>query len=673
MNKYKYSRLSESQLRLLVLQPGQHSEPIHVRLFEQTFDPPDDVPEYEALSYVWGGEDNPDSVFVASVQDCRLSPSTEQPSGLRTSDLADPPSGRLSIRQNLASALRQLRQPEEPRILWCDSICINQDDIEEKGEQVQCMDDVFRHARRVVAWLGPEADDSTLAVETMTEAAAQITVDFSRYTIQPAPDADARYSDWPRLPFSIRQWRAIWRLISRPWFRRLWIWQEIILANASAIMVCGASEISWDAFKRSICCMISSISAGIDEMDESENTGFMKHTEMVFALISLPSRSFSLNILDHTLRCECALDHDRDYALLGLFFTDLHIQPNYLLGPEDAFKDFALRLEKRYRTLNFLGLCESAKRPSWVPDLARLAQNPAGFQSGWASGPSDPQMKTLDAGTVQVHGVQCGAVRDNTRPVVPLDVSDSALRKIAVDISKSILGRDPSIWDETRLRMLTDALMGGLCAEFVASEPGMSGFPSLASAAALLRSLASGTNDDLQAAASDDDASRLVVNLREMLRGRSVITADDGSFVLGPGSARPGDLIWVVLGSHSPLVLRRADEPGTKYKYTVVGACYYKPYMNVEALLGDLPAGWRFTFERAQYAPLYVHEDGTKTMEDPRLRDVALPPGWKATTDEETGGPTWTREDGRWTHCDPRLNAGELEKRGVALEDVLLV
>ncbi|KAL8366068.1 hypothetical protein RB595_004717 [Gaeumannomyces hyphopodioides] len=88
--------------------------------------------EYEALSYVWGSPDD----CLPVIMDGSFS---------------------LSITKNLHSALQHLRSEKKPRTIWADAICINQ--------QVRLMGDLYRNAGRVVAWLGPEADDSTLALE----------------------------------------------------------------------------------------------------------------------------------------------------------------------------------------------------------------------------------------------------------------------------------------------------------------------------------------------------------------------------------------------------------------------------------------------------------------------------------------------------------------------------
>ena len=68
--------------------------------------------------------------------------------------------GEFAIAVNLHDALVRLRDEDEDRILWIDAICINQDDKQECGHQVQQMASIYENARQVIIWLG-EATNST--------------------------------------------------------------------------------------------------------------------------------------------------------------------------------------------------------------------------------------------------------------------------------------------------------------------------------------------------------------------------------------------------------------------------------------------------------------------------------------------------------------------------------
>jgi hypothetical protein len=55
----------------------------------------------------------------------------------------------IQITRNLAIALPYLRNEDETRILWIDAICVNQQDLKERSQQVQRMADIYGESIRV--------------------------------------------------------------------------------------------------------------------------------------------------------------------------------------------------------------------------------------------------------------------------------------------------------------------------------------------------------------------------------------------------------------------------------------------------------------------------------------------------------------------------------------------
>jgi hypothetical protein len=84
--------------------------------------------KYIALSYTWG------------------SPSDRS--------LLEVNGRKLYVPTNLYQALQQLQVEECQDSLWADSICINQEDKDEKAALVPKMDKIYAEASRVIAWLG---------------------------------------------------------------------------------------------------------------------------------------------------------------------------------------------------------------------------------------------------------------------------------------------------------------------------------------------------------------------------------------------------------------------------------------------------------------------------------------------------------------------------------------
>lgn len=157
-----------------------------------------DAPQYEALSYCWGK-----SVDTACIQ----------VNG----------TGR-SVSTSMASALRHLRQTHQQRHLWVDGICINQDDHNERSAQVGLMKRIYQQAAQVTVWLGGPGDDSAAVFELMDQlaiAAAQSVESGDRRHMYRADMADKR-----PVPTG-KTWMPLFRLLSRPYFGRVWVIQEV--------------------------------------------------------------------------------------------------------------------------------------------------------------------------------------------------------------------------------------------------------------------------------------------------------------------------------------------------------------------------------------------------------------------------------------------------------------
>ncbi|KAK4238448.1 heterokaryon incompatibility protein-domain-containing protein [Achaetomium macrosporum] len=184
------------KIRLLIVSPGVGEEVIRCTLHVASFENPE---SYEALSYEWG-EPGPTRIILVN-------------------------GSAFNVGENLFQALRHLRLPDTDRVLWIDAICINQSDLQERNHQVQQMATVYRRAYQVVAWVGLETEESREAFEFLQAA----------FVFSPSN----RKSLADHLG-----WQAVSKLCQRPYWRRVWIVQEICLARR-LVVKCGASQIPW--------------------------------------------------------------------------------------------------------------------------------------------------------------------------------------------------------------------------------------------------------------------------------------------------------------------------------------------------------------------------------------------------------------------------------------------
>jgi hypothetical protein len=215
--------LDRPGLRLLRLLKGKGGL-VECELFQAWIDGNEDEQmPYEALSYTWGG------VLISEF--IRIDGKTHAVTG------------------NLFSALRHLRYLDEDRILWIDALCIDQDNLQERGHQVALMGDIYSRAERVLIWLGPGTNNTDLLLGCLKQLEIESTSDWT-----------FRDSRWRESWFSLqvgmmsqhcdiakRHLAGLELLLERNWFKRVWILQEV--ANAKrATVYSGTKSVSARVF-----------------------------------------------------------------------------------------------------------------------------------------------------------------------------------------------------------------------------------------------------------------------------------------------------------------------------------------------------------------------------------------------------------------------------------------
>jgi hypothetical protein len=121
-----------------------------------------------------------------------------------------------------------------------DAICVNQNDIDERNNQVPLMGTLYSGAEKVIIWLG-EADKTTDELVHVIQE-----TDFSA---SPAKDTDD-YED-SSLQYRIKITRMMFLVVIvglRPWWGRVWTVQECVLARSDPIFRCGFHIFSWQGF-----------------------------------------------------------------------------------------------------------------------------------------------------------------------------------------------------------------------------------------------------------------------------------------------------------------------------------------------------------------------------------------------------------------------------------------
>lgn len=157
---YEYRPLDRDKksIRLMSLHPAEDVEAeLCCDILEARCDS-DDSPDYEAISYVWEGQvPNEDQYIIC--KDDKTNPK------------------KLLITRNSATVLRHLRKNDDLRVLWMDSICIDQSSTQDRNHQVLLMGDIYTHALRVLIWLGEDKSLKAGPTFRLLERIAQVYVD----------------------------------------------------------------------------------------------------------------------------------------------------------------------------------------------------------------------------------------------------------------------------------------------------------------------------------------------------------------------------------------------------------------------------------------------------------------------------------------------------------------
>jgi hypothetical protein len=193
---------SASSIRVLEVLPGNPNQHIACTLHHTTIDANDYA--YNALSYTWG------DATKTRVIECN--------------------GARAVISQNLHSALSRLRDRRAPLLLWVDAICIDQRlepmSLREREKQVRMMDKIYSQAQKVYVGLGDAGGEMERLIPFLSTFDA-IPNDF--YSEPNTIMGILAEFDLPKVEDPA--WAEYAQFMTRPWFSRVWIMLEFILAR----------------------------------------------------------------------------------------------------------------------------------------------------------------------------------------------------------------------------------------------------------------------------------------------------------------------------------------------------------------------------------------------------------------------------------------------------------
>ncbi|KAH8590536.1 heterokaryon incompatibility protein-domain-containing protein [Bisporella sp. PMI_857] len=590
-----YGKLDrESQdIRLLILQPGSWEDPVCCELIQSSLK--GSPPKFEALSYCWGDMTDSRSINLIHKR-------AEAFSRVKGPDRTQA----FTITSNLYDALKHLRYEKQSRTLWVDLICINQSDLQERGNQVDMMGEIYAFAELAHVWLG-NSDDSSQRAMALVRG-----VSGNEFPWQ------AQYGGKVFGEVYFRVAEDLSRLYSFPWFGRVWVVQEV-WKSQKAIVSCGRDSVPWECVIQANAWMMEPHGGGFPgfrlytlpsiwtQLAAIRNTrvdqgssDFARGSagEVPFLeLLELILEAISLNATDA---------RDKVYALLGMCkemqtggSNTLALRSDYTKTASNVFADFTRWWVMEHKSLTILSAVHASSPRAWqergcIASSASRSVLPPPNHPTWAiwhegdgkwakrtlgmSGKykaSGNRLAELDPSGVagpqlKLAGLQIGLV-SSIHPYPFYSIESGELQEaykwlfdpagVAGTWNYGPTMQDLEKAEDTRHKEKV------LCVDHFISHWGKE--PDI-------------NNRDNNWLQETETASWIESSFP--CHGECFFKSSDGSFGLCPPMTKPGDVIVILFGASVPFILRGrgnlSRQPNTHIEYELIGECYVEKYMH---------------------------------------------------------------------------------------------
>lgn len=538
--------------------------------------------EFEALSYTWG--------------------STENNTEIHLGDHAAP------VTRNLFEALQALRFQDKPRVVWIDALCISQTDLEERANQVNIMRHIYQKAQNVIVWLGPAADNSHLALDLVAKLSniREQRHKFCNYGV-----ILREHLPGLGLPdFLEPDWAALNSLLSRSWFNRVWVIQEVAVSR-NCIVRCGDREISWFVMANAARTIHEAQLMVVFNEGYKHVCRLQAFQEVIAAGKELPL----VTLLLSNQACLATDARDKIFAMLGMASDviqpgraeGLPVSPNYRKAAAEVFTESAKSCIDYFDALDILAATvwepEELKAPSWVPDWTKslhcaplmVRENTAEYRASRGCG---ARCKYSENGQIlHIFGIIFNRVAEVGSPLIEpgsgQNIDDVNIQSEWATIAeklKSYPGKDGV--DEAYFRTLianTDNLARKANDDYGSAF--LSWYRWLYRAQGLeipeyLR------EQQLNQTEEDTRATFFHTAVMRVCYGRRYFLTTGGYMGIGPTAMKVGDVVCVARGASVPLILRERrtfvgdgviQAFNAHYERRLVGEAYVHGIMDGEA------------------------------------------------------------------------------------------
>ena len=516
---------------------------------------------------------------------------------------------RLGVTRNLRKALQNLRHTTETRVFWIDAICIDQKNIEERNSQVRLMREVYQKASEVVVWLGADKKDSAVGASMLPNIHAAA---LQGKLFQGPGSLEMRLEQAGLPGFDAPAWISLAEFYRRSWFMRIWVVQELALANTATVR-CGGRYISWACFAPAAGCLRVAAEKRYWDARYRFDSNRFAYMDVCHTQFEKGTPIRLLDVLSATRGHFSTDPRDKVFAVLGLASDTqaLFLDADYSKSTSEVYSALMMAMIADRGCLEILSHKEDPwftgikGLPSWVVDWsvhprAQPLQMSPFYGHYRAAGDSQARIRrtTEDPNTLKIAGFRIDKVKECGYPLLRYAPKDNIAgntyrrmnvsnynytthmyleqarwmqwERVALKLESYPDGEDPF---EAYVRTLS----GGLDLREDQSLHDLKFFYQ-----AYLRMW-----DCLQqtgpiycnAEASKDICTHFVWYrdaVENVAYGRLLFTSENGYMGLAPPSTRAGDLVCVLLGGRTPYILR----PDGKGYYRLIGECYVHGQMN---------------------------------------------------------------------------------------------
>lgn len=597
VSTYRYKPLPDGEsIRVLVLNPGKDGDPltgtlevIHLHRQTPNCDSTQDTqssetgvtrwtPEipYEAISYVWGSDTKDHVIF--------LSGKTHR------------------ITNNLSVSLHQCRLSDQSRALWADSICIDQDRLDEKGHQVYMMGRIYASSQRTLICLGYGYQNDARDASALTDDVNKMIQETFH---SPGFSWKLNCFPWP-LPgdplVNDSRWQSIEVLFHHPWFSRGWVVQEVALGREANILWSDC-KLTFSDLMRADTWYLQRPNQQLEKQDRKVWPPILlqqvwHHRQKAEARVFFSSERFTedydiLYVLHHARVVGLRDPRDRIFAFMALPFVRSPVpvlHPDYMQARQELYQDFAIKYLEETSDLNLLSHASRNSQNesfdgsfgnSWVPRWDR---------HHWSYDHDGSHVEVRNFGQVQTESAEFVVLGENgaSASLQVRGVIFDSIRLVSPFFDASMTIQDlTTVWSHWSKQI-------GIGTDSRQDQPS-SDYESLAFLIALAHGRWAGAIEEewtealksysrfLWNSAQDSESSRSPQvspdiqlchrHLMVLAEHLHVFSLKRGYYGLASPEIRQDDVCAFIFGVRGPIILRRVPEAGTNH-YIVIGPAY---------------------------------------------------------------------------------------------------